>query len=153
MVTSAFHEYVKAVRRTANSPLAALALGLAGEYFEWAESGFTDADEHGDLLWYAVAIVAHFGWEDDADMLSSMCTVSTYYDTNFIGTHVGKVCELVKKHIAHGQNIQEDQTRTKAMRKSLALLVRQLWQTDIVNANVNKLTRRWPNGFGVSEKK
>jgi hypothetical protein len=145
-----YEEHIEAVHRTNNTPLSALALGLAGEYFEWASTNFTSASEKGDLLWYVTALAQWFGFLREEDSFRQ--TMSLFLSGRLVTRggcnpdDIGAVCELVKKHIAHNKPISEGDRKDK-MRAHLVLLTMALWKPEVAYHNNTKLKKRHPEGF------
>jgi NTP pyrophosphatase (non-canonical NTP hydrolase) len=72
-----------------------------------------------------------------------------------VGGEAGEVCEIIKKHIGHGQRLDKDKL-TKEIGDVLWYLAALAHACDIefehvAQVNIEKLRARYPNGFTVED--
>ena len=123
--------------------LSMLALGIVGEWGEYAEAdlGPESAAEAGDVLWY----VANLCTALDVDL-----TTLGLRDTSAGGDvcALSDIAEPIKKHLYHGKELD----KARVLRGCARLYMGIAYNHDVpavMAANVDKLAKRWPNGFGV----
>jgi len=128
-------------------PLLMAAVGLAGECAEWATGGH-DPAEAGDVLWCAAAVCTALGIDmadvliDDAEPLP--CGVN-----EAALTVACIIVEQAKKAAFHGREINEDMIGACLVGVLAAIRVVHGDLSPIMAANIDKLRKRWPDGFGA----
>ena len=167
------------MRGTTNLDFACYGLGLIGEFSEIGPPLFRvtphrigeapiDAlndllSEIGDSLWYAAAIcnMADISLRDCyvrssewVDLASRFTTIDVF---GFGSRAAGNICELVKKHVAHGKGLRSMEIEM-ALGKFLSTLrhfavLGDSSLREVSDLNISKLTARWPDGFQEGEGK
>jgi hypothetical protein len=159
------HEYHALAMRTKShdqTPVQRLtnaALGLAGEWAEFYELWYTNDNapvetlkEAGDLLWYSAQATDALGL-NFADIQWQVVTGTT--NATCIKA-IGTIAEIAKKAMFHGHPLGDEQ-RDQVM-DALAYIVRDVrnvlvvyrWtMEDAMQANIDKLRRRYPDGFSA----
>lgn len=123
--------------------LSMLALGVVGEWAEYEQAldAATKREEAGDVLWYLAGLCTMLG----ADM-SILAGVD--HSKMLIVDALGDICETTKKHLYHGKDLN----RIRILRgcaKLYAVVAMHEPIAEIMAANIDKLRKRWPDGFGV----
>ena len=121
--------------------LSMLALGVVGEWAEYeAEvSGDKAAIEAGDVLWYIAGLCTVLG-VDLADLPSYRVAPAPVVDA------LGDICEPIKKHLYHGKELDNARVLGGCCRLYRGIGKRHDL-AEIMAANVDKLRKRWPDGF------
>ena len=120
------------------------ALGMAGEAAEIVET--PTSDEIGDGYWYAYVLFRALGVDDHEPRTTGDRSTAQ------ANAHrsAGAVCELVKKHVFHGRDLDAVADKltsfTRAYVDALATIDTQPAATTF-DQNVAKLRARYPEGF------
>ena len=147
-----FKEYVPLAMRT-NKPketkvenLLNACLGLAGEYAEFCGAVNKERvkDELSDLFWYT-ALLHH--------------TIETTLQSNrteeLLISHIGLICDTVKKHAFQGHHLSVIQLTVYAEKLLYSLYVLcekyEFTPSEIMEFNIAKLRKRYPEGFEVEK--
>lgn len=165
-------EYQKLSARTMSTsntqPLLIWALGLVGEALEAVqERSYLQAlevtappsacqnaqsrlvTELGDVLWYAAAICTHQGWD-----LGALVSPGFNTPRKLLRSASG-VCEPIKKHLGHGKPLDEPRIKGAlwfVVRDVAFISSKYRWTLDdICKINVDKLRKRWPDGFKTAD--
>ena len=123
--------------------LSMLALGVVGEWAEYRQSYDTptEPEEAGDVLWYLAGLCTTLG-VDMADLASYRVAPAPALDA------LGDICEPIKKHLYHGKDL--DKARVLGGCCHLYRNIsRNFCLSGVMAANIDKLRKRWPDGFGV----
>lgn len=142
-------DYQRAAARTlaatlnSRARLSMLALGVVGEWSEYEQAigSPTEAEEAGDVLWYIAGMCTVLGV--DMAILAGLPS-----NEAFVVDALGNVCEPIKKHLYHGKDLD----KTRVLRGCAHLYLGLGGRYDlpgIMAANIDKLRKRWPDGFGV----
>lgn len=170
-MTTTYLTYVAAVRRTfdplqtRNERLANFALGLSNELHEFmlvdGVNSMEDEQckEYGDVCWYFAAL---------ADTLFPGVDMDGWSDNDIVNVRVVQrlvvsQCEHVKKLLFHGAGTwqggqEQDADHIDSLKELWWVLghawergygdrVRHLLFSSVLKANIEKLKRRWPDGF------
>ena len=124
-------------------------LGIIGELNEYFNAEGSDKiDEAGDVLYYIHILKYELG--DSAEMVDADVEVFLSPKAYIISTAM-HLAELVKKGLYHGKDVKEDTAAT--LRKLFYLFVvnNTLDLNEVMQHNVNKLRKRYPNGFKRGE--
>lgn len=151
-----FAEYVELSSRTfpddMESPLslAILTLGICGEIPEFldAENLQDFIKEAGDVCWYLAAITRRLNLEENEIIVDEI-------EEDAIRRHLtssqGAIAEHIKKYLGHGKTLDKSfvQFHRDHIRKYVQFeMERAGVPIDAVyQANVDKLRKRWANGF------
>ena len=123
--------------------LSMLALGVVGEWAEYEQAldAAMKREEAGDVLWYLAGLCTVLG----VDMA---ILAGVDHSKMLIVDALGDICETTKKHLYHGKDL--DKAR---ILRGCARLYRGIGKrydlAEIMAANIDKLRKRWPAGFGV----
>ena len=151
-----YEEYIDLAMRTSRKDLSKTdsllnaCLGLAGEYAELRDTLDVDdrKNELGDLHWYfALAYV-----NSEIDNLEDVSTEMD--DINLLKT-IGNLCDYVKKIVYQGHELDKVEM-TNLISKLFNRLRQECYiqgfsQTEIMQLNIDKLMRRYPEGFTVKD--
>jgi len=123
--------------------LSMLALGVVGEWAEYEQAldAATKREEAGDVLWYLAGLCTMLG----VDMA---ILAGVDHSKMLIVDALGDICETTKKHLYHGKDLN----RIRILRgcaKIYAVVAMHEPIAEIMAANIDKLRKRWPDGFGV----
>ena len=123
--------------------LSMLALGVVGEWAEYEQAldAATKREEAGDVLWYLAGLCTVLG----VDMA---ILAGVDHSKMLIVDALGDICETTKKHLYHGKDLN----RIRILRgcaKLYAVVAMHEPIAEIMAANIDKLRKRWPDGFGV----
>lgn len=123
--------------------LSMLALGVVGEWAEYEaeEDGDKAAIEAGDVLWYIAGICTVLN-VDLAHLPSYRVAPQP------VTGALGDICEPVKKHLYHGKELDKARVLGGCCRLYRGIALR-FSLPEIMAANIDKLRKRWPDGFGV----
>ena len=150
-----FEEYQKLAQRTeiaqtARDKLINGALGLCGEIAEYArECRFIEKriEEAGDVMWYVAEIAAGMG-KTIADAAniddSGEWNGGMFYDA-------GDIADAIKKHVYQGHDI-DTHAILCGLNRIMTMIATRISDfgysvNDILRGNVEKLLKRYPNGF------
>ena len=141
-------DYQRAAARTLpdiphRDRLSMLALGVVGEWAEYEQAldAATKREEAGDVLWYLAGLCTMLG----VDMA---ILAGVDHSKMLIVDALGDICETTKKHLYHGKDLN----RIRILRgcaKIYAVVAMHEPIAEIMAANIDKLRKRWPDGFGV----
>ena len=109
-------------------------LGLCGEFAEFQID--PTIDEAGDVTWYIAGLAKVF------DL--TLETKYPRYSTPFVAA--GKVAELCKKYTFHRKNVNTSQVE-EWLTEILEYIATKHDLSEVFEFNVNKLKKRYPNGF------
>ncbi len=166
------NEYQLITRETSgDDSYAVLALGLIGEAVEAYEAYDLILDvnnrtptitkrtnflkEMGDVLWYAARIYDCLDQEFQNSHVNVLYT-KPKHDLSLL-TKAAAVSEHVKKHLGHGHDIDKHFLIKNI--NSLVAITGEMLQscgytlTEAMQTNVEKLRKRYPNGFEVEKSK
>lgn len=139
-----FREMVRALMRKPDGrviPLEVAALGLVGEVGEFMKAQPDEAaQELGDCLWYICAIT---------ELVPGVVVRPSHPSVGIYGT-LSALSEDIKKHVWHDKDLDASLLSTR-----LSLIFAWLEESSddsLVVAQrsvIDKLKKRWPNGFGV----
>ena len=123
--------------------LSMLALGVVGEWAEYHDvvDKPNQEEEAGDVLWYIANLCTVLG-VDLADLPSYRVAPAPVVDA------LGDICEPIKKHLYHGKDLDKARILGGCCRLYRDI-ARRLILPEIMAANIDKLRKRWPDGFGV----
>lgn len=128
-------------------PIEYICLGLVGEYGELEEAlGGCDRDEVlkelGDVLWYATALFL---------AIRPLGRPYEITERQTAPTAIAGICDHVKKNCWHGKDLDYGliQNRLNSVMAELLLAATALGWTieDVAQANMDKLEKRYPQGF------
>ena len=123
--------------------LSMLALGVVGEWAEYRQSYDTptEPEEAGDVLWYLAGLCTTLGVD-----MALLPGLAVSYPSSI--DSLGDVCEPIKKHLYHGKEL--DKARVlRGCAHLYAHISRAHVISTVMAANIDKLRKRWPDGFGV----
>jgi NTP pyrophosphatase (non-canonical NTP hydrolase) len=166
-----FSDYQQLAGRTAAMDVskairqATFALGLTCEAGEVAELYMIDTGrqfatlpkELGDVLWYAAALCTENGLKmtdvtglEDIASWQEHCYEKPMLDTRLV-VEAAKVGDYMKKVIGHGHELDEQRLVSGLMKVMGAVgdlaTAHGLRVADIATANIDKLRKRYPDGF------
>ena len=148
-----FEEYVPLAMRTNpkgksfNDNLLNACLGLAGEYSEYvnAKTLGEKKDELSDLHWYTGLLAKTLHVEIDEDIISEATLLTT----------IGGICDYVKKHSFQGHTLVQDVVDIMVSNLlnclRLECLALETTPSEIMEKNIAKLRKRYPQGFEVEK--
>ena len=130
-------------------PLLMAAVGLAGEAGEWVLGGH-DIAEAGDVLWYAAAVCTALGIDMAEVVVDDVDPPPTGANEAILATAC-IIVEQAKKAAFHGKEINEDTIGACLVGVLTTLRLVHGDLSPIMAANIDKLRKRWPDGFGVQK--
>lgn len=141
------------------------ALGLCGETAElleraYSSAGFNSIEDYGelgDVAWYMAAICTNL--DIDLGVIHAEVTSHHYGSRSILSlcldlcVMAGKVAELVKKGILHqhGLDLVAVKAALRGVYMCILRLCGKLSVSVVFEANINKLKKRYPNGFDSAD--
>ena len=132
---------------TEREMLCMLAMGLVGEYGELQESPVSQCtQEAGDVLWYAANLAA---FNSGPDVAAEFVAAAMRGDRSIDGGPFQplRFIEVTKKAAFHGAGLFA--LRVIQYAYPAARLAAEAGGPDVLSANIEKLKRRYPDGFSV----
>ena len=148
-----FEEYQKLAQRTSSTTTARDklingALGLCGEVNEFiTEKLFIEkrATEAGDVMWYVAEIAEGLGVSlADVAAIDEPCVTGIYEEA-------AQIADAVKKYAYQGHTIEKYEIML-GLNRIMHRIARRMFDygysmDDVMRGNVEKLLKRYPNGF------
>lgn len=144
-------EYQEAAARTAHGDgpgrerTLIAALGLVGEVIEFVEE--PTVEEAGDVAWYCAELCTCVG----LTLRATRGSVGQVDARRYLLRYAGEAAERIKKWIGHGHEVDLSALDVEiAMVLSITVRLSGASLEEVLESNVDKLRRRYPDGFSTA---